>query len=53
MSSGAVAFKHWADALLKTYLDATDGHLGTPRITEDRSAPTTGDDGTRRESAPE
>jgi|SRR5215211_7841334 len=42
-SEGAVAFKHWADALVATYLDATGGYLGTPRLIEDRSAPATGD----------
>ena len=42
---GAVAFKHWADALVVTYLDATGGYVGTPRVIEDGSAPPTGDDG--------
>lgn len=37
-SDGAVAFKHWADALVMTYLDATGGHVGTPRLIEDQSA---------------
>jgi len=41
------------DALLKTYLDATDGHLGTPRIIDDQTAPITDDDGMRHEFAPE
>jgi hypothetical protein len=43
-SDGAVAFKHWADALVVTYLDATGGHFGTPRSIEDRSAPATDDE---------
>ena len=42
-SEGAVAFKHWADALLITYLDATGGYFGTPRVVEGQSA--TGDEG--------
>ena len=37
-SEGAVAFKHWVDALVLTYLEATGGHLGTPRVIADRSA---------------
>ena len=43
-SDGAVAFKHWSDALVVTYLDATGGHFGTPRLVEDQSAPATGDE---------
>jgi hypothetical protein len=43
-SDGAVAFKHWADALVVTYLGATGGHFGTPRLIEDRSARATGDE---------
>jgi hypothetical protein len=44
-SSGAVAFKHWADALVITFLDTTGSHLGTPRVIEEPSATTTSDDG--------
>jgi hypothetical protein len=43
-SDGAVAFKHWSDALVATYLDATGGHFGTPRLIEDQSAPATRDE---------
>jgi len=43
-SDGAIAFKHWADALVLTYLDATGSHVGTPRLIEDRAAPATGDE---------
>lgn len=42
-SGGAVALKHWADALVVTYLEATGGYVGTPRVIEDRSAGATGD----------
>jgi hypothetical protein len=34
-SAGAADFKHWADALVITYLDVTGGHLGTARLIED------------------
>jgi hypothetical protein len=44
-SEGAVAFKHWADALVITYLDATGSSLGTPRVIEDRPPGPTGDEG--------
>jgi hypothetical protein len=44
-SEGAVAFKHSADALVVTYLDATGSRLGTPRVIEDRSPGATGNDG--------
>jgi hypothetical protein len=37
-SDGAVAFEHWADALVVTYVDASGAHLGTPRVIDDRSA---------------
>jgi hypothetical protein len=37
-SDGAVAFKHWTDALVITYLDATGGYVGTPQVIGDRSA---------------
>lgn len=43
-AEGAVAFKHWADALVIAYLDATGGSLGTPRLIEDRQAETGRDD---------
>jgi hypothetical protein len=43
-SDGAVAYKHWADALVVTYLDATGGYVGTPRVIEDRSAPASSDE---------
>jgi len=42
-SEGAVAFTHWADALVVTYLNATGSRLGTPRLIEDRSEATDGD----------
>jgi len=35
-SEGAVAFKHWAAALVITYLHATGGYVGRPRVLEDR-----------------
>ena len=38
-SDGAVAFKHWADALLATYLAATGGYVGKPRVIEKPRAP--------------
>jgi hypothetical protein len=44
-SEGAVAFKHWADALVITYLDATGSSPGTPRVIEDRPPGPTGDEG--------
>jgi hypothetical protein len=44
-SEGAVAFKHWADALVITYLDATGSSLGTPRVIEDRPPGPTGEEG--------
>jgi hypothetical protein len=34
-SLGAVAFTHWADALVIAYLEATGGYFGTPRVIED------------------
>lgn len=34
---GAMAFKHSADALVVTYIDASGAHLGTPRVIDDRS----------------
>jgi hypothetical protein len=34
-SHGAVAFTHWADALVIAYLQATHGYLGTPQVIED------------------
>jgi hypothetical protein len=43
-SEGAVAFKHWVDALAVTYLDATGGRFGTPRLIEKPSAPRAGAD---------
>jgi hypothetical protein len=43
-SDGAVAFKHWADALVVTYLEATGGYVGELRVIDERSAPATGDD---------
>lgn len=43
-SAGAVEFKHWADALVITYLDATGGSLGTPRLIEDPSETTSDDE---------
>ena len=43
-SGGAVAFKHWADALVVTYLDATGGYVGKPRVIDERSARAAGDD---------
>jgi len=43
-SDGAVAFKHWVDALVVTYLDATGGYVGTPRVIENPSAPATNDE---------
>jgi hypothetical protein len=39
-SEGAVAFTHWADALVVAYLNATGGRLGTPRLIEDGSEAT-------------
>jgi hypothetical protein len=36
LSEGAVAYKHWVDALVVTFLDATGSHLGTPRLIEDQ-----------------
>jgi hypothetical protein len=42
-SEGAVAFKHWVDALVLAYLDATGGYLGTPRMIEDASVPAADD----------
>ena len=38
-SEGAVAFKHWADALLATYLGASGGYVGKPRMIESPLAP--------------
>lgn len=35
-SDGVVAFKHWADALVITYLGATGGYVGRPRVLENR-----------------
>jgi hypothetical protein len=42
-SAGAIGFKHWVDALVITYLDATGGNFGTPRVIEDRSPARGGD----------
>jgi hypothetical protein len=44
-SAGAIGFKHWVDALVVTYLDATGGHFGTPRVIEDHSPARGGDPG--------
>jgi hypothetical protein len=35
-SEGAVAFKHWADALVITYLDASGAYLGDPQLIENQ-----------------
>jgi len=43
-SDGAVAFKHWADALVITYLEVTGSHVGTPRAIEDRPFPGVGEE---------
>ncbi len=43
-SEGAVAFKHWVDALAVTYLDSTGGRFGAPRLIEEGSAPPVVDD---------
>jgi hypothetical protein len=43
-SGGAVSFKDWADALVVTYLEATGGYVGKPRVIDERSAPATVDD---------
>jgi hypothetical protein len=37
-------FTHWSDALVVTYLDATGGHFGKPRLIEDQSAAATGEE---------
>ncbi len=42
-TDGAVAFKHWADALVMTYLAATGGYVGTPRVIENRPEPAAGE----------
>ncbi len=38
-SEGAVAFERWADALLATYLGASGGYVGKPRMIESPLAP--------------
>jgi hypothetical protein len=43
-NDGAVAFTHWTDALVVTYLDATGGNFGTPRLIGDQSARATGEE---------
>jgi hypothetical protein len=38
-----VAFKHWTDALVMAYLDATGGFLGIPQLIDEPLAASEGD----------